>query len=97
MMPRLRTDVVMAGYKPTLKTPQESFSFMERFVNTLPQTSLSKMLSNALSGRKPSAILIISFINRMKEKRGLLLDKNASRIMQRNYWKVNYGNNELRH
>jgi hypothetical protein len=32
---------------------QESFSFMERFVNTLPQSSLSKMLSNALSGRKP--------------------------------------------
>jgi hypothetical protein len=30
----------------------------------------------------------------MKGKRGLLSDKNALRIMQRKYWKVNYGNNE---
>lgn len=32
---------------------QESFSFMEQFVNTLPESRLSKMLSEALSGRKP--------------------------------------------
>ena len=32
---------------------QESFSFMERFVNTLPESRLSNMLSNALSARKP--------------------------------------------
>jgi len=31
----------------------ESFSFMERFVNTLPESRLSKMLLEALSGRKP--------------------------------------------
>ncbi len=31
----------------------ESFSFMERFVDTLQESRLSKMLSEALSGRKP--------------------------------------------
>lgn len=39
----------------TINPPEsgESFTFMERFVNTLPESRLSKMLSEALSGRKP--------------------------------------------
>lgn len=32
---------------------RESFSFMEQFVNSLQESRLSKMLSEALSGRKP--------------------------------------------
>ena len=31
----------------------ESFSFMEQFVNTLPESRTRKVLSDALSGRKP--------------------------------------------
>jgi len=39
----------------TINPPEsgESFSFMERFVGTLPGSRLSKMLSEALSGPKP--------------------------------------------
>jgi hypothetical protein len=39
----------------TISPPEsnESFSFMEQFVDTLPDSRLSKMLSEALSGRKP--------------------------------------------
>ncbi len=39
----------------TITPPEsgESFSFMEQFVNTLPESRLSKTLSEALSGRKP--------------------------------------------
>ncbi|HUZ57308.1 MAG TPA: hypothetical protein VMU83_00830 [Hanamia sp.] len=39
----------------TINPPEShvSFSFMERFVGTLPESNLSKMLSEALSGRKP--------------------------------------------
>lgn len=39
----------------TINPPEsgESFSFMEQFVSTLPESRLSKMLSEALSGRKP--------------------------------------------
>jgi hypothetical protein len=67
----------------TVSPPEsnESFSFMEQFVDTLPESRLCKMLSEALSGRKPSAILTASSINRMKEKPGLLFVKNASKIM----------------
>lgn len=39
----------------TINPPEsgESFSFMEQFVDTLPEGRISKMLSEALSGRKP--------------------------------------------
>jgi hypothetical protein len=39
----------------TITPPEsrESFSFMEQFVNRLPESSISKMLSETLSGRKP--------------------------------------------
>src|SRR6185312_10874409 len=39
----------------TINPPEsgESFSFMERFVNKLPKSRFSKMLLEALSGRKP--------------------------------------------
>ncbi len=39
----------------TITPPEsrESFSFMEQFVNRLPESPISKMLSEALSGRKP--------------------------------------------
>lgn len=33
--------------------PGESFSIMEQFVNELPESRISKMLAEALSGRKP--------------------------------------------
>lgn len=41
----------------TIAPPQthESFSFMEQFVVTLPESSISKALTNALSNRKPFA------------------------------------------
>lgn len=39
----------------TINPPEssESFSFMEQFVATLPESRISSMLSEALSGRKP--------------------------------------------
>ena len=39
----------------TIAPPEshESFSFMEQFVNTLPESRIRKVLSDALSGRKP--------------------------------------------
>jgi len=39
----------------TISPPEsrESFSFMEQFVDSLPESRLSKMLMEALSGRKP--------------------------------------------
>jgi hypothetical protein len=73
----------------TLNLPEsvESFSFTEQFVSTLQDSHLRKILSEALSGQNPFAILIKSFIKWMKEKLGLFSSKLTRKLCKRNTYR----------
>ena len=85
--------------KMTISPPEsrESFSFMEQFVDSLPEGHISKTLSEALSGRKPFRHFN-HIIHQSDEReswfafRQKCLENYVAGILARRLWKNESGN-----